>query len=270
MSVPLKKNTAGQQRFVFVFDGSDIKTTPTIVAGDFQVSIDGGAFGNLTTLPTESPAASGQVEVQFSQPETNGDTIAMRWIDQAGADWDNGAATWETDTSTFADLATTLAAIVASIAALPAAMWSYATRTLTQGAASIIDTVTGEDVTTYRGTFWDVTLTGLPTLVDRADVYLAIKINKDDSDDDAIVLWSLAVGLVRLNGAAATAGDGALTVPVDTSVRVTLKATVAATLDVQIGYYYGIKRIALSDGEAYSTSEGGLWTVAADTPRAVT
>ncbi|GAG50216.1 unnamed protein product, partial [marine sediment metagenome] len=163
MGVPLKTNTAGQQRFVFLFDGTDIKTTPTIAAGDFQMSIDGGAFNNLATLPSESPAASGQVEVQFSQPETNGGTIAVRWIDQAGADWDDGAATWDTDTSTFADLATTLAAIVASIAALAvsiaavptavwafgvrtltsfgalaADVWTYVTRTLTQGAASVV------------------------------------------------------------------------------------------------------------------------------------
>lgn len=153
----------------------------------------------------------------------------------------------------------------------PVNPWELSPRTLTQSAASVASAVSGEEVTTYRGTFWDVTLTGLPDLSDRTDVYLAIKENQDDSDDDAIVLWSLSTGLERLNGAVATASDGALTVPVgDTSVNVTLKASAAATLDIQRGYYYGIKRIASSDGEAHATSEGGRWDVEADTPRAVT
>jgi hypothetical protein len=36
----------------------NFKSNPTIAAGDFKVSTDGGALGNLTTLPTVSPASS--------------------------------------------------------------------------------------------------------------------------------------------------------------------------------------------------------------------
>ena len=33
--------------------------------------------------------------------------------------------------------------------------------------------------------------------------------------------------------------------------------------------YYGIKRMAASDGEAHAESEGGTWNIVAETPRAV-
>lgn len=105
MGVPLKKNTASQIRYIMLFDGSDTKTTPTISAGDFKVSIDGGAEANLGTLPSESPAASGWVKITFSQAETNGDTIAVRWSDP-GATWDDGGMTWDTETQQIGELST--------------------------------------------------------------------------------------------------------------------------------------------------------------------
>ena len=59
-----------------------IKTTPTIAAGDFKVSKDGGALANLTTLPSESPAGSGLVTIALSSTEMNADVVTVRWIDQ--------------------------------------------------------------------------------------------------------------------------------------------------------------------------------------------
>jgi len=58
------------------------KANPTIAAGDFKVSTDGGALGNLGTLPSVSPAASIWVLVTISAAEMNGDSIAIQAIDQ--------------------------------------------------------------------------------------------------------------------------------------------------------------------------------------------
>lgn len=105
MTVPIKQNTAGQFDYILLFDGVDIVTGPTIAAIDFRISIDDGALAPLATLPVESPAGSGWVLIAFSQAETNGAVIKVRWIDDAGAEWDDGGATWRTSVRTVDDLA---------------------------------------------------------------------------------------------------------------------------------------------------------------------
>jgi hypothetical protein len=60
----------------------NFKSNPTIAAGDFKVSTDGGALGNLTTLPTVSPASSIWVLITISAAEMNGDVISIQCIDQ--------------------------------------------------------------------------------------------------------------------------------------------------------------------------------------------
>lgn len=60
----------------------NFKSNPTIAAGDFKVSIDGGALANLTTLPSVSPASSIFVEITLSASEMNGDVISVQAIDQ--------------------------------------------------------------------------------------------------------------------------------------------------------------------------------------------
>jgi hypothetical protein len=55
--------------------------------GDFQVSVDGGAFANLGTLPAVTPAGGVAVKITLSQAETNGDNIIVRCVDAAGAEW---------------------------------------------------------------------------------------------------------------------------------------------------------------------------------------
>jgi hypothetical protein len=64
-----------------------LKANPTIAAGDFKVSIDGGAFANLTTLPTVTPAAGTAVKITLSAAEMTGTNIFVTAIDAAGAEW---------------------------------------------------------------------------------------------------------------------------------------------------------------------------------------
>lgn len=68
------------------------KSNPTIAAGDFKVSIDGGALANLATLPSVSPASSIWVLITLSAAEMNGDVIAIQGIDQtAPKEWSDWA-----------------------------------------------------------------------------------------------------------------------------------------------------------------------------------
>ena len=64
-----------------------LKSNPTIAAGDFKVSKDGGAFANLTTLPSVAPAAGAAVMVDLSATEMTADNVVVTCIDAAGAEW---------------------------------------------------------------------------------------------------------------------------------------------------------------------------------------
>lgn len=90
--VPPKKNAAAG--WIGYFSLSPLTPTghilsnPTLAAGDVTISLDGGAYANLGTLPAVTPAASGSVKVTLSQAETNADNIAIRFIDQTSpAEW---------------------------------------------------------------------------------------------------------------------------------------------------------------------------------------
>lgn len=58
------------------------QSNPTIAAGDFQVSKDGGAFANLTTLPSVAPASSEMVQIDLSGTEMTADVVVIRCKDQ--------------------------------------------------------------------------------------------------------------------------------------------------------------------------------------------
>ena len=66
----------------------NFKSSPTIAAGDFQVSKDGGAFANLTSLPAVEPAATHAIVVSLTSTEMNADSVVIRGIDQtAPKEW---------------------------------------------------------------------------------------------------------------------------------------------------------------------------------------
>src|SRR5690349_22286214 len=78
-------------------DATDIKTTPTLAAGDVQVSKDGGAFANITSLPSETPAGSGMLRVSLSISEMTARRVVVRFIDQtASKEWNDDVLVVET------------------------------------------------------------------------------------------------------------------------------------------------------------------------------
>lgn len=64
-----------------------LKANPTIAAGDFQVSKDGGAFANLTTLPSANPASGRAIMIDLSATEMTADNVVVQCVDAAGAEW---------------------------------------------------------------------------------------------------------------------------------------------------------------------------------------
>ncbi len=82
-----------------------LQANPTLAAGDVTVSIDGGAFANLATLPAVTPASGKSVKVQLSAAETNGDNIVLLFSDVAGAEWDDLLIDIQTSARRIDDLA---------------------------------------------------------------------------------------------------------------------------------------------------------------------
>jgi hypothetical protein len=68
-------------------DPNLLQNTPTLAAGDVQVSKDGGSFVNLTNLPSTTPPAGKSVQVSLTATEMNADNIVVLFSDVAGAEW---------------------------------------------------------------------------------------------------------------------------------------------------------------------------------------
>ena len=81
------------------------QVAPTIAAGDFKVSTDGGAYANLATLPVVTPAAGSTVKISLSAAEMNGASVHVQCRDAAGAEWCDFSFNLQTTARQFDDLA---------------------------------------------------------------------------------------------------------------------------------------------------------------------
>jgi hypothetical protein len=79
--------------------------SPTLAAGDFKISKDGGATADLATLPTNTPAASSQIKISLSATEMTADNVTVVGIDAAGAQWCSFCLNIQTATRAAEDLA---------------------------------------------------------------------------------------------------------------------------------------------------------------------
>lgn len=104
--VPAKRATA--YRFtlsLFARSDNQIKTAPTLASGDVKVSKDNGATANITTLPAETPASSGILQVDLSATEMTADLVTVIFRDAAGAEWNDVAVHIATAARQIDDLA---------------------------------------------------------------------------------------------------------------------------------------------------------------------
>lgn len=91
---------------LFARSDNQIKTTPTLAAGDVKVSKDNGATANITTLPAETPASSGILQVDLSGTEMTADLVTVIFRDASGAEWNDVAVNIAPSPVQMGDLAT--------------------------------------------------------------------------------------------------------------------------------------------------------------------
>lgn len=87
------------------------QANPTLAAGDVKISIDGGAFANLATLPDAQPDTTKAVRTILSQAETNGDNLVVLFSDQ-------------TDPPEWQDLFVNIQTVAYNFDSLPTAIWT--------------------------------------------------------------------------------------------------------------------------------------------------
>jgi len=141
-------------------------------------------------------------------------------------------------------------------------VWTYSSRTLTQSATSITSAVSGDSITDIRGNSWSIDVEDLT--LDNNLIQFSIKYLKSEEDSKAILMIDTTTGLLYLNGAAGTAGDGSLSY-VGTTLTITVKASATAQLPCG-NYYYGIQSISAANTVA--ESYGGLFVITEDVVRA--
>lgn len=87
MAAPYNPPKSGED-FIFyaplasMSTAGSFQSNPTIAAGDFKVSKDGGALANLNTLPAVTPAGSVMVKFTLSATEMTADNVTVVGIDQ--------------------------------------------------------------------------------------------------------------------------------------------------------------------------------------------
>lgn len=106
------------------------RANPTLAVGDVTVSTDEGAFANMTTLPTVTPAAGTNVKGALSAAEMTGSRVVIRFIDQTvPKEWDDRIVSIYTTVVTVDDLvrsttpANTLAVSAAGRAEADVKLW---------------------------------------------------------------------------------------------------------------------------------------------------
>jgi hypothetical protein len=96
MAAPYNPPVKGEDFIIYIMlesfaNPGTWQDTPTIAAGDFQISKDGGAFANLATIPAVGPASTESVKVTLSATEMTADNVLVRAQDQTDpkewADW---------------------------------------------------------------------------------------------------------------------------------------------------------------------------------------
>lgn len=163
------------------------------------------------------------------------------------------------------------ASVSADIAAVDTDVWAYATRTLTQSAASVAAIVDGTSITVKRGDTWVISLTSLGSLVNMSKLYFCAK-NQDVADVLAPLWVGYPAGLLSIypsgsNGV--TAGNAAIVIDDANLGNITITIAAVEAAKLTIGSYSYDVQIVRSVGVPVSTLTAGNFTVAQDVTLAV-
>lgn len=133
---------------------------------------------------------------------------------------------------------------------------------------SIASAVVGSTITAHRGDTLSAALTNIGALTNYSKVWFTVKRDYDDADSAAVVQIEKTGGLLFINGAAGTTGNGSLTINDVASGDVTIVLNASETAKLSPGNYQYDIQILRSAGTPVSTLTYGEFVVAADVTKA--
>jgi len=248
------------------------KTTATLASGETAcwlttTSVDvltGDVINVFVDGLAGDTSEAGSIRIfadNYLAPTTANRTLDVTATGAAGIDWSN----IENKTATV-DLTATTTNDDANV-------WAYASRTLTQTAASVAAAVDGTSITCRRGDTLSAALTDVGALTNYSSLYFTVKDNETDADSASIImvkknLSGTSDGLIYLNGAAGTAGNGSITIDDSATGDITIALTAATTALLAVGTYHYDVQIVRSSGTAVSTLTVGAFAVVEDYTKA--
>lgn len=285
------KNVSGQNIPVYAWD--ELTNEPkTGDAGNItaQISKDFGASAATNDAnPTELDSTDhpGMYYFVMTQAETNADCVILTAVsstagvviepviiytfDQAEMSdtiWDE-AASGHTTAGTMGYIMSTISSISTNVQATAASIWSYATRTLTSPSVSS-DLSSSGSISRKRGDSWSISITGMGSIAGYDNVWFTIKDSYDDADTAALVQIDTDTGLLYINGAGGTAGNGSITVDDadDGDITVALSAVETAKLSPATNLFYDVQVYDASDTQPIITPASGTFIITADVTKA--
>lgn len=151
-----------------------------------------------------------------------------------------------------------------------AAVWAYATRTLTQTAAAVAAALAGSTINIRRGDTLTVSITGLGDLTARTKLWIAGKADRGHPDTAAVFVIEETADLQVINGSTATTPtNGTLTVTdaVAGNLTIVLAGVETAKLAELTG---GVYDVQILEAAGPRTLTDGTLNVTLDVTRAVT
>ena len=140
---------------------------------------------------------------------------------------------------------------------------------ITTGTAiTIVSPVSGSTITAIRGDTLSAALENIGALTNYSKLWFTVKRDYDDADTAAVIQIEKTGGLLYLNGAVGTAGNGSLTINDEATGDVTIVLNASETAKLSPGNYQYDIQILRSAGTPVSTLTYGEFVVPADVTRA--
>ena len=133
---------------------------------------------------------------------------------------------------------------------------------------TIASAVVGSTITAIRGDTLSAALENIGALTNYSKLWFTVKRDYDDADTAAVIQIEKTGGLLYLNGAVGTAGNGSLTINDEATGDVTIVLNASETAKLSPGNYQYDIQILRSAGTPVSTLTYGEFVVPADVTRA--
>ena len=251
-SVTLPALTAGQRVDMYITATISGIATAAIVASE---QADTRLLSDGVTLADDAITAA-KFDESTAFPVKSADTGATQ-IARVGADSD-----------TLETLSDQLDAIDDYIDTEVAAIKAKTDLITTGTTLTIASAVVGSTITAHRGDTLSAALENIGALTNYSKLWFTVKRDYDDADTAAVIQIEKTGGLLYLNGAAGTTGNGSLTINDVASGDVTIVLNASETAKLSPGNYQYDIQILRSAGTPVSTLTYGEFVVAADVTRA--